>query len=196
MKITIKLLEKFGACEERIDFHREHFSESAPLIDILTKSINEKDSNEYKKYSCWLLSCLMTRKQQISFAIYCARLVLDIFEKEYPNDKRCDAAIKAASRWIKNPSEKNRWSAELADREAYQAAYDAAGVGYIAIDCDLSSASAAAYAAYYAAGAAGTRSVLYARRYANEAANEALAADCDAFKKIIGHGLKVVAYNN
>ena len=51
------------------------------------------------------------KKDSVELAIYSAKLVLPIFEKEYPKDKRPRKAIEAAQKYIKNPSEKNRAAA-------------------------------------------------------------------------------------
>lgn len=71
-----------------------------------------------------------TKKDSVAIAIYAARLVLPIFEKLYPNDKRPRKAIEAAVNWLKNPTEKNRIAAKKAARAAYAAtetAYKVAG---------------------------------------------------------------------
>jgi hypothetical protein len=51
------------------------------------------------------------KKDSVALAIYSAELVIDNFEKEYPNDKRPRESIEAAKRWLKNPTEKNRLAA-------------------------------------------------------------------------------------
>jgi len=48
------------------------------------------------------------KKDSVALAIYAAEQVIDIYEKEYPDDKRPKEAIKAAKRWLKNPTKKNR----------------------------------------------------------------------------------------
>jgi hypothetical protein len=62
------------------------------------------------------------KKDSVLFAIYVARLVLDIFEKEYPEDKRPRLAIEAAERWVKSPTKKNRAAAGAAEAAAWVAA--------------------------------------------------------------------------
>jgi hypothetical protein len=94
----------------------------------------------------------------VEMACRFAESVLDVFEKEYPDDKRPREAIMAARAWIKNPCQETR------DAAAYAAdAADAADAAYAAY---AAYAVNAAYAASYAADAA----------YANAAANAAWAA--------------------
>ena len=81
-----------------------------------------------------------TKKDSISLAIYAAELVLNNFEKKYPDDKRPREAIGAAKEVLKNDIEKNRsaawsaarsaaesatWSAESAESAAWSAAWSA-----------------------------------------------------------------------
>ena len=74
-----------------------------------------------------------TKKDSVSLAIYAAKLVLPIFEKEYPDDKRPRGAIEAAVKYLKNHSKKNWaavwatvwatvWAARAADDMAARAA--------------------------------------------------------------------------
>ena len=81
------------------------------------------------------------KADSVALAIYSAELVLGIFEKKYPADKRPRQAIAAAKRWLKNPTEKNQGVAAV----AAVAADAAAAASYAAAD------AAASYAAAYAA---------------------------------------------
>ena len=63
-----------------------------------------------------------TKKDSVSLAIYSAELVLDNFEKEYPDDKRPREAIEAAKKVLRNNTPKNRNAAESAARSAESAA--------------------------------------------------------------------------
>lgn len=65
------------------------------------------------------------KKDSVAIAIDAARLVLPIFEKIYPNDKRPRKAIEAAINWLKNPTKKNRKAAIMAAKEAGEAAEEA-----------------------------------------------------------------------
>jgi hypothetical protein len=106
-----------------------------------------------------------THKQKVIFAVYCAELVIDIYENK--NDGKAPRlAIEAAKEWIKSPTEENKQKCKDAD-----AAYAAA-----AADAD-----AAAYAAYAAADAADAAADADAAAYADAAADADAAAAYDAY---------------
>ena len=62
------------------------------------------------------------KKDSVALAIYSAELVIDNFEKEYPDDKRPRKAIEAARRWLKEPTQKNESAARFAESAAESAA--------------------------------------------------------------------------
>lgn len=66
---------------------------------------------------------LWDKKDSVALAIYAAELVIDLFEKQMPDDKRPRLAIEAAKTWLENPTDKNR-AAAWAARAAGAAAYD------------------------------------------------------------------------
>ena len=62
-----------------------------------------------------------TKKDSVSLAIYAAELVIDNFEKEYPDDTRPRDAIEAAKKVLKNDTQKNRAAARSAASAAESA---------------------------------------------------------------------------
>ena len=144
MKITKQWLKKHNACSEGIKaFCKQKETDSTKILKLLIKS-NEKEKLEWAN---WLIVKLFrNNKQRISYVIFVAKLVLNIFEEKYPGDLRPRKAIEAAEKCLKNPSQKNRVVA------AYAAdAYSAASAAY---DASAYSAASAAYDAYSAASAA------------------------------------------
>jgi hypothetical protein len=123
--------------------------------------------------------CAWTKEMSVELAIYAAELVLPIFEKQYPDDKRPAEAIAAAKKWLADPSEENRMATYAAARSAFAAAcaaYDAANAADCASAYDAArSANAAACAASYDS----ARSA-----YAADAAYAASAASAATLKKI------------
>lgn len=80
------------------------------------KSIIQKDKEVYSKMKI-VEAYKWQKKDSVSLAIYAAKLVLPIFEKKYPKDKRPRKAIQVAVRYLKSPTEKNRlatWAAGAA----------------------------------------------------------------------------------
>jgi hypothetical protein len=107
------------------------------------------------------------KKDSVALAIYAAELVIDIYEKQYPNDDRPRKAIEAAKAWTKHPTEKNVKAAAKAVAE-WNAEWEAA--------------KAAAWAAAKAAAAAwaAAKAVEAAEALAAEAAVLAWAAEWNA----------------
>ena len=62
----------------------------------------------------WLIQKSVNQKQAIKVAIFSAELVIDIYEKKYPEDKRPRQAIEAAKAYLKKPNEANKNAAALA----------------------------------------------------------------------------------
>jgi len=118
MKITMKWLEKKGACSGA----REEF-ETRKMKSIGVKELCTLLVNENKLDWCnWLVSRSLTRMDCIWYVVYGAEQVIDIFEKKYPDDKRPREAIEAAKKYLKNPS-------RLILMEFYESVYGCAYAG-------------------------------------------------------------------
>jgi len=131
--ITRTWLRKHNACKEAvIEFKKSNITDLFEILSVLIKSNNK----EKLEWANWLIVRTMNKTQKVQYAIFAAELVINIFEKEYPKDKRPRKAIEAAKKYLKRQSIKNK--------NAAYAAYAAA----------VASAAAAAYAAAYAAAAA------------------------------------------
>jgi hypothetical protein len=124
------------------------------------------------------------KMMSVKVAVYAARLVLPIFEKEHPDDKLPRKAIEAAEAWIKKPTKKNAAATYAANADANAAAYAAAAyaaanaAAYAANDAN----AAAAYAAYAAAANA---AAAYAAAYADAARTKARKQCADIVRKYI-----------
>jgi rRNA-processing protein FCF1 len=128
MKLTIEKLTEWGACKEGKDWFISQ--DKTDGIKVVKKLIDVKID-----WANWLVVRLMTHSQQVQYAIFAAEQVLDIFEKEYPDDKRPRKAIEAAKAYLKNPTEKNKNAA--ADAAADAAAYAAYAAAYAAADVEM-----------------------------------------------------------
>ena len=121
MNITLKKLEELNACQEaRKAFPKKWGKE----VDSLTLLKSLRDRNNYI-WANWLIVRIMTRKQYLSYAIFSAEQVLDIYEKKYPNEKRPRLAIEAAKKVLEQNTKENKdaayASASAADAAAYAA---------------------------------------------------------------------------
>ena len=159
-------------------------------VNILLTAVNA-GLNEITVYKPSPINSLLLLQSQIesskdtkekqSLAIQCAEMVLDIFEKKYPNDNRPRKAIEAAKKCLANPTEENQRAAYDAAATADDAADDAAGN-----DEDWTGGDDAYYAvlaAQYAAEAAeGTAIINFINTSQTEKTSEA--ADRTAFYAI------------
>jgi hypothetical protein len=179
MKITLKFLNFKNACKSGIDFVR-----SKKLLGLGHKKFILK-LMEYDKFSYanWLIVRLMEYREYVSYAVYAAELVIDIYEKNYPENKRLRLALVAAKKCIDEPTEENKKAADAAADAADAAAYAAADAAYAA-------AYAAADAAYVAAYAAADAAADAAAHAADAAADAAAHADIKV--KIINYGLELI----
>jgi len=142
MKITKRLLLKYSACIDGIDWFCNQ--KETDLIKLIEGAIKDKARLDWAN---WLIARVMTHDNQVKYAIYAAEQVIDIFEKKYPNDKRPRQAIDAAKKYLEEPTEENRNAASAANAAAYYAAYAA----YAAHAAYAASAATAASTAAYAA---------------------------------------------
>ena len=162
MKITKEWLLKKEACSSGVKWFLKQ--KETDGLEVVKKLIEEDNLN----YANWLITRIMSYKQLVSSAVYSAEQVIDIFEREYPNDDRPRKAIEAAKKYIDDPSEKNKRDSDNAAVAAYSAysaysassaysAYAAAHAAYAAYStASASTASSTAYAAYSYATAAYT----------------------------------------
>ena len=127
-------------------------------------------------------------KMYVSYAVFAAELVLPIYEKKYPEDKRPRQAIEAAKKCIIDPSPENKNAAATAHAYAAVAAYAAAAAdaAYAAADAAYAAHVYAAYAAADAATAAADAA------YAAYAAYAAALAAHAVRLKILDYGIKLL----
>jgi hypothetical protein len=146
MIITTKFLKEKGACEEGYKWVKENKLIGLDSIPFVNKLIE----NDKLGWANWLIVRCMEYKECVSYAVYAAEQVIDIFEKKYPNDKRPRKAIEAAKACLDNPSDENKKAADASAYASASAAYASASAAYAAADA----AAAYAYAAAYASAAA------------------------------------------
>jgi len=171
MLLTKQILENHRACSEGMEWY---ISNDEP--ETVEKTIEKLlDSDEHEKFvwSNWLLSHVLPADDKIRYAIFAAELVIDIFEKRFPEDKRPRNAIESARKYLSHKDATAYDAVRVAARAAYVAAYDGA------YDETRVAAYAAAYAARAAARVAAydeTRVAAYVAAYAARAARDAARA--------------------
>jgi len=106
--------------------------------------------------------CELTLTQKRWFALHCAKQVLPIYEKKYPNDLRVRECVEATEKFLNGEITKDellvfrKAAADTAVAAAYAAAaaaYTAAAAAYTAAADAYTAAADAAVAAAYAAAA-------------------------------------------
>ena len=122
MKITLEFLKEKSACSEGVAwFKAQKETNSIKVLRALMK-------DDKWNYANWLIVRVMTYKQYVSYAVFAAEQVIEIYEKRNPEDDRPRKAIEAAKKCISNPSKENTAAAATA---AYAASY-AADASYAA----------------------------------------------------------------
>ena len=178
MSTLARSLKAIGACGEAVVWAKDY-----KTLRSAWKACERGD------WMLWLCGKMegkkgwSTRQQIVLVACDCAELVLPIYEKKYPDDKRVRNCIEVTRKWANGKAtiEEVR-QARRAAYAAAAAAYAAAADAYAAAYAAAAAADAAAYAAYaaYAAAAA----YAYAAAYAAAAAADADAAAADAAARL------------
>jgi len=143
--ITDEWIAKWRPCQEALNWWDKKEQNS---IKILKKLIDDKQYD----WANWTIVRVMTYKQYVSYAVYAAEQMIDIYEEEYPNNDRPRKAIEAAKRCIDNPSEENKGAARVA--VAADAVWAAEAAAWVAETAAAAWAAKAAEAAAWAAKAA------------------------------------------
>ena len=104
--LTKAWMEKNDACQEAFDAWEKEGCEP-DVIKVLNRCM-ELDRFDWAN---WLIVRHMTYKQYVSYAVFAAEQVIEIYEKKYPDGKRPRQAIEAAKLCIKSPTAKNKKAA-------------------------------------------------------------------------------------
>ena len=107
-QITTEFLKSLNACQSGINLVATYPDKDPEAV------IRRLVADDHWDYANWLLPRLMDYRGYVSYAVYAAELVLPIWEKKYPDDKRPHKAIEAAKRCIDDPSKKNKEAARAA----------------------------------------------------------------------------------
>ncbi len=220
MLLTKQILENHGACGEGMYWYISN-DEPASVEETIEKLLAPKAKllalNEHEKFvwskrfdwSNWLLSHVLPVDDKIRYAIFAAELVLDIFEKEFPEDKRPRNAIEAAREYLSNKDDVVADEVnEAADRAARAVCVTVARVvgrvGHASACAAACAARDAARAACdaaraacvtdedYAVTCAVVNAVYAAARDAARASRETDEAYVVTYTKIINYGLSLI----
>jgi len=180
MELTKQVLENHGACGECMYWY---ISNGEPTsVEETIEKLLASDRHEKFGWSNWLLSHVLPVDDKIRYAIFAAELVIDIFEKEFPEDKRPRNAIEAAREYLSNKDVAVA-DAVYAEVVYAEARADDARAAARAV-AEVTYAACADYADYAACAAAWA--VIYATRATDEADY------VETYTKIINYGLSLV----
>ena len=192
MNITQEQLKDWSACTNGYKWACSILKDNPMEVKKFLKITAEHRLD----WANWVIVRVMTYDQYVSYAVYAAEQVIDIYEKKYPADKRPRLAIEAAKKCIglKGAAGEAAWAVARAAGEAAWAAARAAGAAARAATW---AAGEAAWAAAWAAARAATWAAGAAARAAGEAAGDAAwAATRDAEEqmkiKILEYGLSLL----
>jgi len=133
---------------------REAFSyvqgEVFATVEVKGKHESDMDKEVWQKMRI-VEAYKWTNKQSVELSIYAAELVLENFEKQFPNDTRPRDAIEAAKKVLEHDTKKNRDAARSAAESARSAARSAAWSAESAAWSAESAARSAAWSAESAA---------------------------------------------
>ena len=114
MKITKEWLKEKSACMAGQKWFLDQ--EETDGVNVVRKLVRVGKLD----WANWLVVRIMTYKQYVSYAVYSAEQVIDLYEKKYPGDDRPRRAIEAAKICINNPTQENKYAAaRAADAATY-----------------------------------------------------------------------------
>jgi hypothetical protein len=119
MNMTVAKLTKLNACPEGIQYFKDH---KFKTVEQAITEILKTNHSQRLSWSNWLISYSLSKMNCTRYAIYAAEQVIDIVEKEYPEDKRPREAIQAVKRYLKNPSKENKEKCEVVDAASWATA--------------------------------------------------------------------------
>ena len=96
MNITQQQLKDWSACTDGYKWACGILKDNPMEI----KEFLKITADHRLDWANWVIVRVMTYDQYVSYAVYAAEQVIDIYEKKYPNDKRPRLAIEAAKKCI------------------------------------------------------------------------------------------------
>ena len=173
-KIPIEICENgFHASENVIDAMVYVPAEIIARVEV------DGAHEEQEDKQCWermriIEARIWKKADSVALAIFAAELVLENFERVFPEDKRPRLAIEAAKEWMRNPAARSAaWSAarSAAESAAWSAAWSARSAAESAAESAARSAAESAESAAWSA--------------AESAESAESAAQADIIRKIV-----------
>ena len=121
MKLSLKFLQRKQACSSGLKWYNEHGQPDT--VEACVAALIA-DANEPKNlnYASWLLSQTLSEPDCRRYAIFAARQVIGIYEKQYPEDARPRKSIEAAEAYLEGKISREELAAAMAAAGAAEAA--------------------------------------------------------------------------
>jgi hypothetical protein len=116
-----KCEQGFHCSTEPLDAFSFVKGEIIAIVETKGKSDKEKDKEAWEKMKI-TKAYYWDKEASVKLAIFSAELVIDIYEKQCPNDSGPRKAIEAAKKYLENPTEENKAAANAAANAAAYAA--------------------------------------------------------------------------
>ena len=140
MKTTTKSkIKAMSPCTDGFKWYCKNFTQRRPKIADVVNKLIETDNAEWVN---WFIVRCMTHEQRIQYSIFAAEKVIEIYEKQYPQDNLPRKAIEAAKAYFKKPTTENKNAAADAAYAVANANYAAANTTYAAADAAYAVANA------------------------------------------------------
>ncbi len=113
---SLEWLKEKRACREGVAWFNAQ--DERDEIKLLEKLMAE----DHFDWANWFIVQVMGYKQYVSYAVFAARQMLDIYEKRYLKDVRSRNTIETAEKCIESPTKKNKAAAYAASAAAASSA--------------------------------------------------------------------------
>src|SRR3990167_114103 len=111
LTLTWPQLDALSPCSEAVVWgHAAYNDQPQPTVAVLRRLIHE----HHEDWANWLIVRCMRRPQFITYAIFAAEQVIDLYERQCPGDARPRQAIAAARACLNAPGDQTAGAAEAA----------------------------------------------------------------------------------
>ncbi|MCX5642891.1 MAG: hypothetical protein NTY10_06680 [Candidatus Omnitrophica bacterium] len=118
--------EDFFASESIIKAMQDVPMEVLAQVEVGGERFTGKGNKEYRQKIQVVSAWKWEKKYSVALAVFAAGLALQNYVQKYPKGDLMHKTIEAAKKWLENPTEENRLSANLAGSNAWSAAEEAA----------------------------------------------------------------------
>jgi len=151
-KITIDLIKKYRPCKDGIKNFENKYSKYNDTLEnlLMLEDISYSDK-------VWLATKVLDKMTLVQWSLDCALMVVDNFNKEFPDDNRINETLEVIKQYINGEVDES--AAESARSAAESAVSAAESAAWSAMSSAVSAAESAAWSAMSAAESARSAAV-------------------------------------